>query len=838
MPYELQTDAILAGSLNLLAPGERGGETDALALHNWRIDQGGQLRSRLGTGTAIAAPGGYLHSIGRVEHTFGPTRYYGSDTNLYRGANPVAIATGFDGNPLGMVSFQNKLWVMNRLKQGKDDASNYFNWTPAKPTVAPTFTAGGGGTGGLNGDYDYYVTFTAGISGGEETNPSPVLAVTGLAANDSVIITRPASTDPQVSGWNIYRSGGAFSSQRYRVNVLPVAIATTTYGDSGLAIDDQSDDDIAGAGIILEVDHDAAPAARTIAGPYLGRILAFGTAANPNRMFWTEANAPAFFPGSADSDEGNWADIGEEGEEFIGAAVFPQVLLIIKGKSIWRLIGDPADAGSQIERLNVDIGGIGLKAFAVSGATVYLQGQEGIYRTSVSATALVSPVLMPIFKGDTIEGYGAIPTASLSTSAAVRAKHCMAIVNGRLYFSVATGANTIPNITLVFNELTGQWASDSRGFTALFYEGQGDSLLGAIAGIVYPAEQGYQDAGSAIAPTFQTRFRTQGAPNVRKHYANFEIQHRLNGATYTVYAVYDNDGSTLQSLGTISSAATSEWSLLTIPDPAEGSEPRSIAIRLEQLSAGTSYAEVLTMAVRWYPVPLDGVIFDSGNIKLAGGQVCLLQNLELDVENTGGGTVTYDWQSDLPGNVVQSRSAGTVTGTGVGSFRKALGVKEARWARLIVRSTAAGCRVRGARVQVRPIGLYLQGAGDDYQTAELNAGSPRLKLFSRIRISAQADGAIPLGLLTDVPAASDSLASVATGSIPATADRQWYEKRLPSTIRGKLYRLALTSSAIGRVFEILVRCKVLGESPSAWQWVPVPITRTPDEWAWLEIPIA
>lgn len=833
MAYELQTDPILAGSLNLLAPGELGGQTDAIAMHNWRIDQGGQLRSRLGMGAPIITGLDYVHSMARVE-ALAPRRYFGAGTKWYRGNVDISSGTPFDGNPFGMVSFQGRCWAMNRAQQLKDDGTNTFAWTPAAPTDPPTGTFAG--MGGLNGDYSWYVTGVT--AAGEETNPSPVL--TGTLTNGAGLITRPTFADPQIIGWNLYRSGGSFPTQRYKCNANVQLFPGTQFLDNGVdntgtGGDDLTDNGLANLGVILAINHDPAPAAKFVAGPYLGRLYAFGTTANPNRMFYTEADQPAFFPGSGTNAGGNWADIGELGEEYIGCAVFPQVLLIIKAKSIWRLIGDPSSG--EIERLNIDVGGIGIKAWAVSGATVYFQAGEGIYRTSVSSTGIVSPDLVPIFKGDAVEAYGAIPAVPLDPSATARARACMAFINGRLYFSFASqGGTGNPDTTLVWNEKTQQWGTDSRGFTALLYEGQGGNLLGAIGGSVYPLEQGANDNGATITPVYQTRFRNQGQPNVQKHYANLEIEHRLNGAALAVSVIFDGKASTLTQIGTITSGADKVWSTLPIPDFNSGNEPRSIAVRIELAAAGTSYEEVLAMALRWYAVPLGGIVFDSGNFKLADGKVCFLENLEIDIENTGGGTVTYEWQSDLPGNQVKKMAGADLGAAGVGSRRVPLGVKEARWARLIVRSTAT-CRVFGARVQVRPIGLYLQGSGDGYVTAELSCGSPRLKLFSKIRFAAQCDGPIPAHLLTDIPGAGPVLAVVKDTVIPATLDRQWLEQELTSTTRGKLLRLAIDSPAIARIFQILIRTKVLGESSSAWQWFEVPITPTPDEWQWLDVPV-
>src|SRR6185312_3455978 len=290
-------------------------------------------------------------------------------------------------------------------------------------------------------------------------------------------------------------------------------------------------------------------------------------------------------------------------------------------------------------------------------------------------------------------------------------------------------------------------------------------------------EYGVNDNGAMIQPTFQTRFRTQGQPTEQKHYSELQIEHRLNNGILNVYAIFDQKGSTQTLLGTITSNTDKTWSTLPIPDFNDGEEPRSIAIRLETNTGASDIMEVFTINLRYYVVPSGGVVFDSGNIKLAEGNVCLLQDLELDLENLGAGTVSYEWQSDLPGRQVQRTAGANIDNVvGIGTFSLNLGVKEARWGRLIVRVSSGLCRVYGARIQIRPIGLYLAGTGDSYTTAELNAGSPRLKLFSALRFNTQLDGDMPVHLLTDVPppATGTALAEVATATVPATTERQWF----------------------------------------------------------------
>lgn len=144
MAFHKEPFRILAGSLNVLPPGDKGAEEDSLALTNWRVDQAGQLRSRKGMDAAVYKTGANGHTLFRQSPN---RRFLGIDDVLYRDEginNYNQIASGFDGQPLGLETMAGFTWVMNQARQGKDDGNGVMKaWLPAAPTSAPRATAGG-----------------------------------------------------------------------------------------------------------------------------------------------------------------------------------------------------------------------------------------------------------------------------------------------------------------------------------------------------------------------------------------------------------------------------------------------------------------------------------------------------------------------------------------------------------------------------------------------------------------------------------------------------------------------------------------------------------------------
>lgn len=132
-------DRVLTGGLNLLASEEKLAPGESRQLENFRVDQEGVLRSRKGLVADATGLGARVHSLFRS----GNDRYGGVGTELRLGPGlGTTVASGFDGEPLAMVSYQDLTWAMNRGKQVKAEGANASNFGIAAPAGAPVATPG------------------------------------------------------------------------------------------------------------------------------------------------------------------------------------------------------------------------------------------------------------------------------------------------------------------------------------------------------------------------------------------------------------------------------------------------------------------------------------------------------------------------------------------------------------------------------------------------------------------------------------------------------------------------------------------------------------------------
>lgn len=456
MPFEKKHEEILTGGINLLPPSDLIAPNQAQVAINWRVDQRGALRGRQGMEalsgwpTNLGSGAGYVHSLMLVEDVPDKRRYAGADEFLYRnGVQVIDAITGspavFNGEQLGLCSYEGMLWVMNKALQGRDDGTNFYRWLPEPPedpaTVAKT-------SGSLGSKVRYYVTFSTAEN--YESNPgtyvdgvfSPIsdwiedtAATFGVTLSAIPTFGESGVADPQVTKRHIYREGGMLPAP-YRVHTIEDN-TTTTWTDDGSTVngravpdDSTSDAEAIADGFLIEDDHDPAPqAAVMLHTPYFNRILAGGTDANPNRLFWTETSKLWYFPGSDSALEGNWVDIGELNEWIVAISPRSRMTIIYKEHSIWRMIGDMSNG--VLEQTASDTGLIGRKAWAQAGPVDYFQGKEGIYQFSGDVAVKTSLQLDPIFKGWHITNNSdAIPIDE-----ATRESAAMAVKHDRLYFA-------------------------------------------------------------------------------------------------------------------------------------------------------------------------------------------------------------------------------------------------------------------------------------------------------------------------------------------------------------------------------------------------------------------
>jgi hypothetical protein len=431
----------MTGGINLLPPPDIIKRDQSQIANNWRVDQHGALRGRLGTvalsgwPTGLGSGNGYVHSLMLVEALPAKRRYAGVDEYLYRNGVLLDVEGGpspasFNGEQLGLCSYEGMLWVMNEQLQVRDNGSKLYYWQAEPPDAAPSVAKT---SGELSGRVRYYVTYSTVEN--YETNPSPASDyIEDTAATFGVTLSAiPVSTDPQVTKRHIYREGGLLPAP-YRVHTIDNNTETSWTDDAsqvnGRAVPDSStaDAEAVADGFLIEEDHDPPPeAAVMLHTPYFNRILAGGTAAHPNRLFWTESNKLWYFPGSGSELEGNWVDVGELNEWIVAISPKPRMCIIYKEHSIWRIVGDTPNG--ILEQTNSDTGLIGRRAWAQAGVVDYFQGKEGIYQFTGDHAIKTSAQLDPIFKGwHTPSGYQPIDQTE-------RDKAVMAVKHDRLYFS-------------------------------------------------------------------------------------------------------------------------------------------------------------------------------------------------------------------------------------------------------------------------------------------------------------------------------------------------------------------------------------------------------------------
>lgn len=729
MAYKLQKQDLLTGGLNLIAPVDKLDEAHAVCSHNWRVDQLGALRSRKQDWPRQSTSGA-AHSIFVAKIGGNPVVFYGAGTSFYR-ADVVPCATGFDGYPLGMTFWQGYLWVMNRSKQGRhaggslDPFASWFG--TAAPAAPPTAAPQVGGALEVGQNYSYYVTFLT--AAGEETNPSAPVQVTIADPNRWIRITRPASTDPAVTKWNLYRIGNTLPDA-YRLNTDPIDIAATTFDDSGDPADGLGDLAVVQLGIALQTDRDAPPAARGLVGPYYNRLVAFSTAAHPNWIFWTPINQPYCFPGSGLA-EGNHAPVGDEGEEIVAVVQHPRYLLIYKEHSIWRLSGD-CETGI-LEKVRGDVGLLGRKAIASGGAIDYFQTAEGICACDGESVKKLTAALDPIFRYDTVTIDGAYPATPVN--AAYRQEAAIGYRNGRLWYSYADQNNTHNNTTLVCDVQQGAWHSDSRPFNCFFDEGQNGEFLGAIWGLgaIYTLEVAFAKPTTLM---YQSGFHDQGSRDRQKQYCDVVVEHSEQGVAglgidvgLTVAVKYDN-GASGDAIGTIFTAKDGAAyvkrtrSIFPIPLNGTGKKARNLAVRLEDATgaAGAYDTSIYSVELHYYPLPRDAKTFDSGETNLGFEGVKEIDALELDIDSDGA--VQWTFWSNVPGGTLSQREQHSFAATaGRTPVVIPLTGIDGRLVRFTLRALDSTFRLWGARIRHRQIGVYRDGgAGEIFETPPIGVG--------------------------------------------------------------------------------------------------------------------
>jgi hypothetical protein len=580
------------------------------------------------------------------------------------------------------------------------------------------------------GETNWAAAYNINTAGGE-TNAS------------TVTITRPTPVDAGwLQGWNVYRlSPGAGSI--YQVNETLIPIGTTAYVDYGDAAHDQDQATLIENDVVMEDDHDAPPAAKIMASAvYNGRLVVGNSAANPNRLWWTDALQPHYFPGSNDPQSGNWVDVGNDtGDGILNISVRQGMLLVYREKSIWAVVGDLPDAvsdsGGSIYPLVPTMGAVGPRAVVGTSngdLAVVRQGEGyGVYRVT-DWEQRIGAKIEPVLNGLGSECYLPINPA--------QASQCALGYNlGRLWVSYPETGNSYPNRVLIcdveqdsFNfSVSGRWFSRYASLGAFLHSVSYFAGAGS-QGEVLSLEDGTNgENGSATACAYQSAYQDCGQPDHEKTWGDLVVSHKTGGATFYVTIKTDKgaDSFTLASLS--STALTRQVIPLLYPTGHANAGLPIVSFNLAVRITGSgplafpgAYFDT-PILLHYLVKPRLAMTWDSGPTDHGMTGAKVVDAMEVDFE---GGALLLYIQTDIPGGVLTER---TPSGTGIAiaasSGRQAVRVilPSALAGRIyrykLEASTSTGFRLYRVRARALPVGMFVDGGfGDTWFTEPIAAG--------------------------------------------------------------------------------------------------------------------
>lgn len=707
MAYRLHEHKLIPTGINLAMPPDQVIPGDALQLTGWWPSSVGKLQQTKGTTMRYSGAAGLVNCISEVTGRV----YYGAAGNLYRAGS--SIDTGYDGFPLGMIGYQNQMWVMNRSKRVRDNGTDLIPWATEIPDV-PALTPDPGGGTLPDGAYDYYVTFIDMQL--YESNPSPLVNLTlGPGDNGKVFVIRPDADEPtRIFAWNVYRLSPG-TNEPFLLNSDPIPYATDTFEDIGA----RTEEELIAADEGLEFDHNPPPAARVLADkPFNERLVAASTAEFPNRLFYGKPGQPAFFPADQFIDVGN-----DSSDAILGLSVKPGLLIIYRQRSIWRHIGDFDDAGASIEPVVPDKGTLGMNSWCSTSVGDFFVWNDGVYRLADWARR-VSAKIDPIFQEFDLENYPLFHQAAGSTAA-------LGFVGGRLWFSYAGGDEEAPGSSMIWHSESDRWFASGEGFNCFyqgsqfFYGGQGDRVMSVEDGLTYN--------GTAIHLVYQSAYEDCGFPDREKTWNDLVLVHNTQGVNLAVTIRINNKrtgGGIDQFLLTVINSTVMTREVLPINYPLlypdvylRGRPVRSLNLSIGIEGPGPGFIEIdAPIILHYYREAREGVTFDSGITDYGIQGVKVVDQVELDVDASAG-EARLEISCDLPSGIVTSQVLENFTTTRRQTLLIVLDTPlEGKLFRYQITTTTA-VQVYGVRIRLLPIGVYIDGAvGEVWQHAPIAAG--------------------------------------------------------------------------------------------------------------------
>ncbi len=867
---------ILGGGFNLLPPGDKTPRTDLLLAQNWRVDRVGKLVSRSGYPLKLSISGpAFAHSaaiMGGVGGSFYIAANAVSGSNpgsiyFYNGAS-TSIVSGLSGNRVGMVPQNGWMWIMDSEVQGRHDGTNYRAWGPPLPPVNVAANiygdVAGSNPAGPSGAYKFYLTYqTTDLQ--FESNPSPSPPALAVAGADFYFLGIPTSTDPQVGIRNLYATGGTLG-QAYLIATIPdntstalVFNATDLAANPGAYLAPRWNDlSATNNGVVMPADHDAPPAGAGLAGPYLSRLFTWVG----NRLFWTDANLPQYWPGSHDNAIGNWVDVGMDGEIILWVTVHTNFLLIYKERSIWRLQGDP-DTGT-LELVEDGVGLISAFAIATSGQFDYFVAPNGLKMASADAVKDITGAILPLFNSS-IVGLGAtsipgsiLPGPQYLSTSLDAYSTVLGCAMGKLYVSYQEQKSGQSYLMLVMDEASGRWmyhrsqlVNTAAGFQGFLFDGvnmlgltgNASNLASLFSIDDFRAFYALDQPATPIQCVYQSHFEDAGLPDNQKAWLEVVIDYELTSDTASIWVAYDNGA--LNSIGTITGTGTRKQTSFTLRPSGDDADEDDDGVLAKNISAcvncnASNPVVVHNVYLYYYVEARLALAASTLPSDLGSPKVKQCKELQLDIDASGG-TVNGNIYSDLPGNqlLVRTSPVQTVT-TGRALLKYPFAAIEGYLWRVALKAATGPFRLYGARMLMRVVGTYIEAyeaaAGFVWDSMEVSFESlmtriPRaygialaavpIKQFRELSLEIETFNAnVTATFLTDLPGnaqASRSTFTVNTGTAGRRFFRQVLAAGLTAAIEGRLCRLQLSGSSKFILYDAAVELLAVGVYIEAYE---------------------
>lgn len=642
----------------------------------------------------------------------------------------------------------------------------------------------------LEGD-DFVAYYTYTTQAGHESNPSdpsdPITVIrTGIDVSAMV-----ASADAQVTGQNVYISGGTLQAV-LRVNAnTPIAGATYQIrkGDDELLDDD----------LELENDHDDPPVASGLIGPFYDRLIAFGA----SKIYWSHQGKPYAFAGPT-LLTGDWVAVEEGIGDLLAATMRPGVIFFYGTNGVCVMQGDPG-GDSAIHR-SAHQGGIqSPQGVCQTPRGDFVNFSKGIYAFNGDSGQVLSKKIERVFKDDGFD----LTKAALGYSTDV------------LWVSDGT-------LTYKLDLLTQNWFRDSRVFSCFFSDG--GALIGVTAtGDVLDLDSGATDAGASYPVIYTSKDFDCDLHTDEKRFGDFDLWANTNGATLTVQAILTDPDQTI-TLGTITSSAEERF-VFAFAASGDGLDARRCRIRIT--GNVTEGCVLHSMTLWYYPKAREGKSFDTGELDLGTHKMKRLLELVLDADNPAAAIVTV--KSDRPQPMANRTTLALAATTDRRMQPLVINPDDLIIGRLFrIVPHGDDLRVYGGRLLYQVYGTYIEGSeGEYYFSGAQTLGTERVKLVREAElIYAGAGGTFSFE--TDLP--GNALAVRGSADFPTVPGLQSIKIRFQDGVKGRELAARVTTTGGGRIEVIRLNVKMVGEpAATPWHWVELPMVNT-QEAVWADIP--